>query len=156
MTRAFKISLRQLAFGALIGALGAPALAAGYGFTVDVTLSPKAAALLRAKHEAIIVSAMYSGEPVPAKTKQADEMGEIDLGSENVTIAGMTGQAAISGKGVIIAHLGWVKVPQVLINVYSARHSDPNNLLDCGIFEDSIAKAQAAPIKIFCKVIGEP
>ena len=45
---------------------------------------------------------------------------------------------------------------QVLINVYSGRRSSRDNLIDCGIFEDSIDVAARAPIKISCKLIGEP
>jgi hypothetical protein len=139
-------------------ALAQPALAAApsYGFRVAVTLSPKAAALLQAKHEGIVVSAMYTGEPTPAKMNQAEEDGTISLGTEDVTIPGAPGIAVITGKTVIVAHLSWVKAFDVLINVYSARRSSPDNLLDCGIFQDTVAKAQAQPIPIACKLIGEP
>lgn len=140
---------------ALLLSAGARAAAPHYGFAVDITLSPKAAALLKARHEGIVVSAMYQGEPIASKRRMAEEDGTIGLGTENVTMTGAPGRAVIAGK-VDLAHVGWVTAPGVLINVYSARHSDPNNLLDCGIFEDTIAKAQAGPVAIACKVIGEP
>jgi hypothetical protein len=145
-----------------IGAVAAIALAmpaahaAGYGFTVDVSLSAKAARTLKARGEGIVVSAMYSGEPVPSKASKADEMGMIDLGAEDVTIAGANGRAVITGSKVIAAHVGWVKAVGVLINVYTARKTTQDNLIDCGIFEDTVAKAQASqPIPIACKMIGE-
>jgi len=72
-----------------------------------------------------------------------------------LTCPGANGTAVITGNKVDPKALPWVVKPQVLINVFSARHSDPNNLLDCGIFEDDVAKAQAHPIQIACKVIGE-
>jgi len=156
MVRGFRCAGLAVAFGVFVAGSGSAAPGAGYGFSVDITLSPRAAALLAAKHEMITVSAEYSGDPIPSKMKLADEMGEIDLGGEDVTIPGTNGRAVISGRKFIAAHAGWVKVPQVLINVFTARHSDPNNLLDCGIFEDALSKAQAAPIQIHCKVIGEP
>lgn len=135
----------------------APVLAGdmAFGFAVDLTLSPKAAALLKARHEGIVVSAMYSGDPLPAWTRKADEEGMIDLGNEIVTVAGVAGRATITGNKVLRAHLAWAKNIQVLINVYSARRSSQDNLLDCGIFEDTVAKAQARPIAISCKLIGE-
>jgi hypothetical protein len=138
-------------------ALAVPAAqGAGFGFTVAVSLSPKAAATLKARGEGIVVAAMYSGEPIPAKASKADEMGMIDLGEEDVTIPGANGRAVITGAKVIGAHVGWVKAPGVLINVYSARKTSQDNLLDCGIFEDTVAKAQATqPIAITCKMIGE-
>jgi hypothetical protein len=45
--------------------------------------------------------------------------------------------------------------PQLLINVYSGRKSSPNNLLDCGIYEGSLAAIQGQSIPISCKLIGE-
>jgi hypothetical protein len=144
-----------VAAGLLLAAASATA-AGNYGFKVQVTLSPKAAALLTQKHESITVSAMYEGFPTPAGKKHADDMGQVGLGDENVTIPGTNGTALITGSKVDAKALPWVIKPQVLINVVSARHSDPDNLLDCGIFEDDVTKAQARPIQIACKVIGEP
>jgi hypothetical protein len=43
----------------------------------------------------------------------------------------------------------------VLVNVVSARLSSPDNLLACGVLEDSLAKARAKPIAIFCKTLDE-
>ena len=43
----------------------------------------------------------------------------------------------------------------MLINVFSGRHSSPDNLLDCGLFQDKIAVAARGPIQIRCKLIGE-
>ncbi len=49
-----------------------------------------------------------------------------------------------------------MKAVGVLINVYTARKTTQDNLIDCGIFEDTLAKAQASqPIPIACKMIGE-
>ena len=74
-------------------------------------------------------------------------MGQIWLGNEDVEIDSL-GQtvhlkAALDDEG-----LGWIKGgPRVNINIFSARHADPNNLLNCEIFEDDIAVAQArAPV----------
>jgi hypothetical protein len=139
------------AVAALLAA--APAAAGGYGFVVDVSLSPKAAAELAARKEAIIVAAMYQGEPVPVRRKYASEDGLIGLGMERVIVPASGGRAAVVGNKVIVKQIGWVKRLDVLINVYSARRSGPNNLLDCGIFEDAVAKAQEKPIRISCKLI---
>ena len=149
-----RVPVLVAAAGLLLAAASATA-AGNYGFKVQVTLSPKAAALLTQKHESITVSAMYEGAPTPAGKKHADDMGQVGLGDESVTIPGANGTAVITGNKVDPKALPWVVKPQVLINVFSARHSDPNNLLDCGIFEDDVAKAQAHPIQIACKVIGE-
>ncbi len=43
----------------------------------------------------------------------------------------------------------------VLINVYSGRRSNANNLLECDMFEDDVKLAEANGIHIGCKLIGE-
>jgi hypothetical protein len=141
---------------AAITMLACPAVAGNYAFTVDVTVSAKTAALLAAKKEKIKVAAYYWGDPLPAYEKKADEMGQINLGEEDVTIPGTGGRANIAGARLRTAHIGWVKEPQILINVFTARLGDKNNLIDCGIFEGTFPEAQAHPIAISCKLIGEP
>jgi len=126
-----------------------------YSLVVDVTLSPGAAALLKSRNEAVAVMANYYGDPVPSKMYLNTPEGGIGIGTEFVTIAG-AGRAAITGTKVMRERVGWVKSIMVLINVVSARHSDRNNLLDCGIFEDTLAKARAKPISIYCRVLAEP
>ncbi len=90
---------------------------------------------------------MWQGQPKPGFEKHMEEEG-VDLGSEQVVIAGANGTATITGGKVIARALAWVVKPQVLINVYTARKADPNNLLDCGIFQDDVAKARAAPVQV--------
>ena len=131
----------------------ASAAAGSYGFVVDVSLSPRAAALLRDRKEAIVVAAMYEGTPIPARQKYAGEDGLLGLGSEDVILPAAGGRATITGNKVKRDRIGWVERFDVLVNVYSARRSSQDNLLDCGIFEDSVAKAHAAPIRISCRLI---
>jgi hypothetical protein len=140
-------------FVALAGTTIASADAGSHGFIVDVTLSTKAAALLRDRKEAIVVAAMYEGNPIPARQKYAGEDGLLGLGSEDVILPAAGGRATITGNKVKRDRIGWVERFDVLVNVYSARRSSQDNLLDCGIFEDSVAKAHAAPIHISCKLI---
>jgi hypothetical protein len=134
---------------------GLAAAAQNYGFVVDVTLSPKAAALLQAKKEGIKVSAEYMGDPVAGKEAKAGDGGEIELGNEIVTIPGASGRAIITGKTVNASRISWVKEFDVNINVFTARLSSPDNLIDCDFFQDAVSKAQAKPLAISCKLIGE-
>jgi hypothetical protein len=148
--------LKLICAAATLALAATGAQAAGYGFTVNVSLSTKAAAALKSRGEGIVVSAMYSGDPIPSKASKADEEGMIDLGNEEVTIPGANGRAVVTGTKVEAAHIGWVKAPDVLINVYTARKTSPDNLIDCGIFEDTVARAQSTqPLQIACKLIGE-
>lgn len=127
-------------------------------YTVVVTLSAKAAAKLTALREGVVVAAVYYGEPTKAAAKQADEVGQIDLGHEDVALPAAGGAASFVGRGFQAARLGWVVggAAQININVFSARKSGPDNLLDCDLFEDAVTVAEAKPIAIACKLIGEP
>lgn len=154
----------RLAFAAaLAAALPASAVAAEAPpkFSVVVTLSAEALADLTMRHEQVTVSAYYSGEPTPEaeKKKLANEIGEIDLGDETLTrpITGATETFAFAGKTFQAKKTKWIKpgTAGVLINVYSARKSTDDNLLDCGLFQDKVALANAKPIEIACKLIGE-
>jgi hypothetical protein len=44
----------------------------------------------------------------------------------------------------------------VNVNIYSARRSGPDNILDCDFFDDSLTVAQQAPLTLHCRLIGEP
>lgn len=124
-------------------------------FTVVVSTSPKARALLAAKKERVKIAAMYSGDPVKGKDKMANEIGEIDLGAEDVYLPQDGGTAALQGK-VAAAKWSAVSTPGVLLNVVSSGvDANHDNLLECSLFQDSFAVAQRQPIPIFCKLIGE-
>jgi hypothetical protein len=127
------------------------------GFSVDVSLSSSAAAKLNALKEKIVVSVLWYGEPTRAARKRADEMGQIDLGTEQVRLPSSGGQAEITGRSVQVKHIDWVKnrAVQVNVNVFSARLSGPDNYLDCGAFEDTVVVARSKPVQMVCKLIGE-
>ena len=46
--------------------------------------------------------------------------------------------------------------PRLNLNVWSGRRSSQDNLLDCGTFEDTLAVASRAPVRLSCRLIGEP
>ena len=140
------------AFVALSSA--ATASAGSYGFVVDVSLSAKAVALLQERKLSVDVFAQYQGDPIPSKEALAASLGAgpLGVGEETVTIPSGGGRAVLTGKGVVRKWLGWVKRLDVLVNVTSG---GPENLLDCGIFEDAVAKAQEKPVAISCKLPDE-
>lgn len=130
-------------------------------FSVAVTLSKEALAELTRRKEQVSVSAMYSGEPTAEATKKKidNEIGEVDLGDEAQTrpFAGPTETYVFAGKAFQAKKTKWIKpgTASILINVYSARKSTDDNLLDCTIFQDTVTLANAKPIEIACKLIGE-
>jgi hypothetical protein len=133
-----------------------PVWAVGPGFAVTVSLSPKAAARLAHPKETIVISADFYGDPSAKGRRLENDGGEIDLApSQKQEIPG-PGTAQFQGPKYDKSKLADVDANglQVLINVYSGRHSSPDNLLDCGLFQDKIALA-AKGIAIRCKLIGE-
>ena len=144
-------ALAGLAILALAACHAAPAPGV-YAFTVEVVLTPAAAARLQALHEKVAVIADYSGLPAPGV--QATPDGQVDLGSETVELAPTEGRAAFTAAAIDGGDLKTIAgKPRVLINVVSARHAAPDNLLDCGIFEDDITVAQAKTPRITCDLI---
>lgn len=127
------------------------------GFTIDLALSARAAAELTRRNESITVSVMYSGEPRPAYASRGDETtGEIDLGEELITVPGRAGQVTVTGQRLRRERLPWLSgAPNVLVNVYSARRSGPDNLLDCGIISGTMAEVAGRRHRLLCQLIGE-
>jgi hypothetical protein len=134
----------------------APA-AAVFNFTVKVTYSQKAMDTLVAGKETVIVAGYLTASPITGTPKQyVDRMGEIGLGEVDREIA-PGAIATFSNVKPTPTMMKWVdsQGPQLLINVYSGRKSSPNNLLDCGLYEGSVAAIQGQSIPISCKLIGE-
>ncbi|MER2605462.1 MAG: hypothetical protein ABTQ29_06520 [Siculibacillus sp.] len=132
---------------------------AGPKFKLTVTLSPAALAKLTAKKEAVTISAMYGGEPNKAGESRAIE-GEINLGNDDLTRVadGAKVEFDFTGKGFKAAEMKYVKTgtARILINGYSARRAFDDNILDCAIWDGTLAEAAAAsPIPIACKLIEE-
>jgi hypothetical protein len=123
-------------------------------YEVVVSLSDQAKAKLASSKEMVHVSAMYYGEAEEGFT--GDEMGEIQLGTEEADIPGegsvKFGQLKMAKDEIaqVVGHK-----PSVLINVYTSRKVFEDNLLDCGIFQDLVEAAAQKPIAIACKLIGE-
>ncbi|MET2825467.1 hypothetical protein [Mesorhizobium shangrilense] len=129
-----------------------------YGFRIDLSLSAKAASELARLHEGIVVAASYYGDPKPAFAKKANEVGQIDLGREEITVDSTVASVDVTGKAFERGHVKWLTEGKVMVNVnvYSARRSGPDNILDCDFFDDALTLAQQAPLTLHCKLIGEP
>jgi hypothetical protein len=131
--------------------------AAVFNFAVKVTYSQKAMDTLVAGKETVIVAGYLMASPIPGTPKKyVDHVGQIGLGEVDQEIAPRA-IATFSSVKPTQAMMKWVDSsgPQLLINVYSGRKSSPNNLLDCGIYEGSLAAIQGQSIPISCKLIGE-
>ncbi|MFT3897654.1 MAG: hypothetical protein QM719_08165 [Thermomonas sp.] len=125
--------------------------------TFEVSLSEAAKERLRDK-ETVIVDATYFGDPSQkAIATPGFEYPSAIIANRRVELRG-TGTASFPQITFDDEQLSFLANPNqvmVNINVFSGRKSSENNLLYCGFFEDSLAEAARAPIKLHCKLIGE-
>jgi hypothetical protein len=137
----------------------APSERGPHAFDVQLTFTPRAAEKLAASNERVVVNGMYWGV---AKQGAASAMdGQATLGSDEVEVAPENAKIVVSGAGVDETRIADIDgAPQVLVNVYSARRSHADNLLNCGIYEGPVSMAQQKPIEIQCDLIydenGDP
>ena len=79
---------------------------------------------------------------------------EIELGSSEIEAAPESATVNVTGAGFDATYMKSVKGdPEVLINVYSARKTHENNLLNCGIYQGPVSMAQKKPVDIQCDLI---
>ncbi len=121
---------------------------------VDVSLSPQAAARL-ASGEGIVVSASFEGEPTAAARRHAGNDGHVGLGSRRVEIPGRNGEAVLH-RDTATMPLHWIQGPiQLNLNIFSARHTGPDNVLSCDIFEGPLEHALNRAVPLHCGLITE-
>ena len=125
-------------------------------FSVRVTLAPEAAAAIARRHETLIVAASYYGWPAEGRTLPVDDVGQVAMGRAEHELSN-PGTTRFTGSGFKAAGAGALKGgPRVNINVYSGRRSSPDNLLDCGMFEDTLAVAARSVVALHCKLLSAP
>lgn len=112
-------------------------------FAIEINLSEKAKAKLKKDNESTIVQAYFSGIPKDTLDSDYQKWGETNIGQHRIELWDSK-----------IAHFKNVKISkkaledlsdtnfEVLINVFSGRHSTTSNILDCGILQASIDKVK--------------
>lgn len=135
---------------------GAPA-AQNFGFTVELGFTARALHVLADRKEKVIVSASYYGEPTPEGEAYADEVGRIDLGREDVHMPAQPGNVEISGSQVNIENLQWAdEAIGVNVNVFTARLSGGDNLINCDFIDSPLARLLGSkPMLLRCALIEE-
>ena len=129
--------------------------ASPYAFDVNLTLTARAAERLKDTDERVIVSAMYYGLPTSDDAPGIDKEGmEVRLGASDIEVAPESAVVNVTGEGFDPTYMKSVKgEPEVLINVYSARKTHENNLLNCGIYQGPVPMAQKKPVEVQCDLI---
>lgn len=129
---------------------------AGSSFDVQISLSQKASAKLASLSEGIVVAATWSGNPAPGAKTPVNQIGQIDLGRETVEVSGRSQTVRVTGADLIRNRLPDVEGPVLLnVNVYSARHGSPDNVLNCSFFDGILRDAVSKPVAIHCSLITE-
>jgi hypothetical protein len=124
--------------------------------TIELQLSPKAEQKLKTAKETVVVFASYSGVPRDTTLEQYKQWGRITVAEKQIELSeGRTARfdgIKISKK----AYDGLVdKDVEVLVNVWSGRHSSPNNLLSVDMVQDAISKVQRQTQVLHGKLIDE-
>ncbi|WP_417492652.1 hypothetical protein [Maricaulis sp.] len=152
--------MRRPFFLALLLAMVASACDSGAStpFVVNVELDDAANARLDELGESVQVIAHYywrpaSGEPAHGDNEYGYVLGGYPIGGETHEIIG-SGRANFDGRTHSNSHIVVGEgASRVLINVVSARQTQSNNLLSCGIFDDSLDIASTQGIDISCSLI---
>lgn len=122
--------------------------------TVELAFSDKALAELQARGEGVILGSNWIGEPAEGATLTDPETGMVYLQWEELTIH--PGPATlVLGANLSAAPLDQVVEPVLNLNVYSARWTGDNNLLDCDLLDGPLSELVGPPHKLTCKLIGE-
>ncbi|UPS92781.1 hypothetical protein [Bizionia sp. M204] len=112
-------------------------------FAIKINLSEKAKAKLKKDNESTIVQAYFTGIPKDTLDSDYQKWGEKNIGQHRIELWDSK-----------IAHFKNVKISkkaledlsdtnfEVLINVFSGRHSTDSNILDCGVLQASIDKVK--------------
>jgi hypothetical protein len=124
-------------------------------FTVKFLFSEAALAKLTTLKEKVIFNAWYYAEPKPGVTIEGGDPGvplgettrTLEPGNQSITVTPEFDavQAAEQTQGGV----------RMLVNVYSARLADENNLLDCGIIDELVTALPSRDNAIACKLIEE-
>ena len=122
--------------------------------SIALTFSDKAQAELTTRGEGVVVSAYYMGDPAPGASLPVNEIGTIFLQSEDLTLQAGPAKLVL-GANIGNAPLDQVTQPMMNVNVFSARWTSEDNLIDCGFLDAPMADLAAAPQEIHCRLIGE-
>jgi hypothetical protein len=128
-----------------------------FGFSVELAFSDRALSTLTERGEEIVVSASYYAKPTPEGEEYADDVGSIDLGTEDVQVPAEPGDVEITGSEVDSDSLQWTEGDiMVHVSVFTARLSGPDNLINCDIIQGPLADVTAMPaIMLHCALIEE-
>ena len=123
-------------------------------FEIVLEVSEKAAQKLKKQQEAIIVDAMFTGVPTDTTSESYQMEGEIFVTEckKELTEAG-----TVKIEGVKFSKKQYAELRDkdiiLLVNVFSARKSSEDNLLNCGIVSGKMSELKNQKFTVPCKLI---
>jgi hypothetical protein len=121
--------------------------------SIDLQMDANTVATLEKRGEKVVVRGWYYGFPVAGSTVQLDDMGLVYLGNEELTIWPAARTSLALGGNLASAPIQDVQQPMINVNVFTARHTDENNLITCKLVEGAMADLAATPQVITCSLI---
>jgi len=120
--------------------------------TFGLGFDPATRATLTTRGEMVIVSAWYYGEPADPKVP-VDEVGLVYLGGEDLTIFPFD-QTITLGANLANANLGDVITPMININIFTARRTHEDNLIDCDFIDGPVADIAGQEPVLTCTLLN--
>jgi hypothetical protein len=112
---------------------------------------PAATAALTASGEKVAVSAWFYGPP-SSKWIGTDQMGLTTVRWEEITLEPVD-QTVQLGEHIGQIAMDWVAKPFLNVNVYSARQSGSDNILDCGMIDEPLGRLRQRVAVITCELL---
>lgn len=129
---------------------------AGFGYDVALSFTPAAIDKVTKRGDTVTISALYYGNATPASVSLADPSdGTIHLNTDHVEVEAKDQTVHMTGEGVNTPNFDKItgKKPLVQLNVFASRAGKKDPVIACSVFQDYVASAQAAPVKIRCDVV---
>jgi hypothetical protein len=125
-------------------------------FEISLSLSTKAEDKLAKDHESVIVMAYFSGRPIDKTPKRYKEIGTMFLCAREIELTDKR-VARFSGTKFHKELLPLLadKDIDLLINVWSGRRSNEDNLLSCDLLEDKMSNVIGKTFNLKGKLISE-
>ena len=88
--------------------------------------------------------------------KHANEIGNIDLGYEQIDVPGKEAAVQVAGRTIDAKMLDYIDGPAMVnVNVYSSRKASEDNILSCDLIDGQVQTLQAQAITVHCGLIEE-
>ncbi len=129
--------------------------AASFAYDIALSFTPAAVEKVTKHGDKVTIAALYYGNATPSSVSLADPSdGTIHLNTDHAEVEAKDQTVHMTGEGVNTPNFDKIveKKPLVQLNVFATRAGKKDPVIACSVFQDYVASAQAAPVKIRCDV----